>query len=227
MRADSLEAMQPVTLDTESLVEQALAARPDMQAAEWAVASTAKRARLARWQFWRIDGVIDANERSARGGSELGPGLRMDLPIFNRNQGGITRVNAELMQAQYNRDAIRDQIVEDVRVAAVQLQQGQDNLTLLQEEIVPSLRETLAIAERAFESGGTSYLQVIQNSSDYIGARTRELDQMAAVRRAVAQLERSVARKIISTPEPCNTELPIVKLPPVDESLPLVQPDVN
>jgi cobalt-zinc-cadmium efflux system outer membrane protein len=227
LRADSLEPVPPVTLDSESLVEQALAARPDLQAAEWAVASTAKRARLARWQFWRVDGVIDANERGARGGSEIGPGIRMDLPIFNCNEGGITRVNAELMQAQFNRDAIRDIIVQDVRVAIMQLQQSQGNLSILQEQLVPSLRDTQTIAERAFENGSTSYLQFLLTSSEYITARSRELDQMAAVRRAVAELERSVARKIVSAPESCNSELPIVKLPPVDEPLPLVQRDVN
>jgi cobalt-zinc-cadmium efflux system outer membrane protein len=227
LRANSLEPVPPIALDSESLVEQALAARPDLQAAEWAVASTAKRARLARWQFWRVDGVIDANERGARGGSEIGPGIRMDLPIFNRNEGGITRVNAELMQAQFNRDSIRDIIVQDVRVAVVQLEQAQEQLTILREQLVPSLRETQAIAERSYQTGGTSYLQFLQTTSDYIAARTRELDQMAAVRRAVAELERSVARKIISPAEPCTHETPILKLPPVDEPLPLVDPEVN
>jgi len=222
VRADSLSPLPPITLNTDDLIEQALASRPDMQAAEWAVASASTRSRLSRWLFWRVDAAIDANEEGPKG-FEIGPGLRIDIPIFNRNQGGIVRADAELMQARYNRDAIRDQIVQDVRTAAAQLKQAQDNLTILRNEIVPSLREAVSLAERAYEGGGTSYLFVLQTTSDYIAARTREIDQTAAARRALAELERSVGRKIVDDPGTWTHELPAPLLPP-DEFEPATVP---
>jgi outer membrane protein, heavy metal efflux system len=223
VRADSLSPPPPITLNIEDLIEQAMASRPDMQAAEWAVASASARTRLSRWLFWRVDAAIDANEEGPKG-FEIGPGLRIDIPIFNRNQGGITRADAELMQARYNRDAIRDQIVQDVRTAATKLRQAQDNLSILRDEIVPSLREAATLAERAYEAGGTSYLLVLQTSTDYIAARTREIDQTAAARRALAELERSVGRKIVNGPDTWTDELPAPLLPP-DEIDPALIPD--
>jgi cobalt-zinc-cadmium efflux system outer membrane protein len=196
-----------------------------MQAAEWAVASASARSRLSRWLFWRVDAAIDANEEGPKG-FEIGPGLRVDIPIFNRNQGGIIRADAELMQAQYNRDAIRDQIVQEVRTAATQLEQAQNNLTILRDEIVPSLREATTLAERAYDAGGTSYLQVLQTSTDYIAARTREIDQTAAARRALAELERSVGRKIVKNPEPWTQEQQLPAPPPlIDDADPATSPD--
>jgi cobalt-zinc-cadmium efflux system outer membrane protein len=101
-----------------------------------------------------------------------------------------------------------------VRTAAAQLKQAQDNLTILRDEIVPSLREAATLAERAYEAGGTSYLFVLQTTSDYIAARTREIEQMSAARRALAELERSVGRKIVNDPGTWIQELPAPLLPP-------------
>ena len=214
-RADLLTPPLLTTLDNEDLIARALVNRPDMRAAEWAVASSAQRAELSRWLFWRVDAAVDANQKGQKG-FEIGPGLRLDFPIFNRNQGGIARAQAELMQARYNRDAIRDQIVQEVRTAATQLKQAEQNLAIVREQIVPALREATAVSERALESGGASYLLVLQTSSDYIAARTRELDQIAALRRAFAELERSVAGKIDPNSDAWNHELPS-PVPPAEE----------
>jgi cobalt-zinc-cadmium efflux system outer membrane protein len=212
LSANSFSTVSLETVDSEALVNEAIAARPDMHAAEWAVSAAVKRAQLSRWIFWRVEAVVDANQKGAKG-YEVGPGLRMDIPIFNRNQGGIKRAQGELLQAQYARDAVRDQVIQDVRTAATQFQQAQANLKILQREIVPALKETTEITERAYATGGTTYLMVLQTSSDYISARTRELDQMSAVHRALAELERSVGRRITGMSDTCNPELPEI-LPP-------------
>jgi cobalt-zinc-cadmium efflux system outer membrane protein len=190
-----------------------MASRPDLQAAEWAIASAMKRTRLARLLFWRVDGIIDANGKGEQG-YENGPGIRFDIPIFNRNQGGIIRANSEVMQARYNRDAIRDQILLDVRTAETQLRQSTDNLRIVRNQILPALREATAVAEKAYEGGGTTYLMVLQTTADFVNAQTQELTQIAATRRAFAELERSVGRKLGTEPEPWSPELlpPPIKL---------------
>lgn len=207
--ADSLIAAPSIKLDSEELISQAMASRPDLQAAEWAIASATQRTRLARLLFWRVDAMIDANSKGDQG-YENGPGLRFDIPIFNRNQGGIIRANSEVMQARYNRDAIRDQIVLDVRTADSQLRQSMDNLRIVREQILPALREATAVAENAYEGGGTTYLMVLRTTTDLVNAQTQELTQMAATRRAFAELERSVGRKLDTEPEPWSPE----RLPP-------------
>jgi cobalt-zinc-cadmium efflux system outer membrane protein len=187
--------------DTSSLVAQALDSRPDMFAAQWAADAAAERARLARWLFLRMDVGADANAQGEKG-YEAGPALRFDVPIFNRNQGGILRADAELDQALHNRDAVRNQIVQEVRVAAAQARQAQENLEILKNRVAPSLQEALAIAQNAYESGGASYLLVLQTTTQYLDARVRILDQSAALRRAIAELERGVGRNLAEVPLP-------------------------
>jgi cobalt-zinc-cadmium efflux system outer membrane protein len=182
-------------LDAACLVDEALASRPDLQAAEWSVAAAAERVEVARWQFLRVDVGADGNSRGLKG-FEAGPAMRLDVPIFNRNEGGVLRAEAEWARAAHNRDAVRNQIVQEVRAAAAQALQAAENLETLENRVAPSLQEALTLAQNAYEDGGASYLLVLQTATGYLDVRGRILDQTAALRRAWAELERGVGRRI-------------------------------
>ena len=194
----SLETINVPDLNEQQFIETALACRPDYHAARWAVAAASQRSHLSRWIFWRADGVVDV--RHGQDYTRTGTGLRFDLPIFNRNQGGILRADWELNATMHNRDAIRDQIYQDVRVACRQLSQAKANLTILETEVLPNLSEAIGIAKKGFEDGGTDYLLVLQTTTLYLEARARILDQRAVLKRAVAELERSVGRSLDAPP---------------------------
>lgn len=112
----------------EELIQEALACRPDLHAAKWAVAAASERSRLSRWLWLRLDCVLDV--RDGPGYTPTGSGLRLDVPIFNRNEGGILRADWELNGARHNQDAISDQIVADVRTAYRQLTRRYSELLL-------------------------------------------------------------------------------------------------
>ena len=176
-------------LDERQLINQALACRPDYNAAKWAVAAASQRSRLSRWLFLRLDGVVDVRSDP---GDRTGGGLRLDLPIFNRNEGGVIRADWEVNAAMHQRDAIADQIVADVRTSVRSLLQASDNLRVLEQEVAPALVESLDISRKGFADGGTDYLLVLQTTTQYLDAKARILDQKAAYSRALAELERAV-----------------------------------
>jgi outer membrane protein, heavy metal efflux system len=198
MEPPPLETIPLPELVEQQLLETALACRPDYHSARWAIAAASERSNLSRWIFWRADSVVDV--RHGTDYTRTGTGLRFDLPIFNRNQGGILRADWELNAAMHARDAIRDQIYQDVRVAYRQLSQSQTNLEILEKEVLPNLTEAVAIAEKGFADGGTDYLLVLQTTTLYLDVRSRILDQRAIMRRAVAELERSVGRSLVAAP---------------------------
>ncbi|WP_231943811.1 TolC family protein [Aeoliella mucimassa] len=221
LRATELPRPEFGEFDESALVSQALACRPDYHAARWAVAAASQRSDLSRWTFLRLDGMLDV--RSNSGSSKTGGGLRIDLPVFNRNQGGIVRADWELNAAMHSRDAIRDQIVQDVRTAARQYIQARDNLVLLEQQVAPTIDEALSIAKKGYEDGGTDYLLVLQTASQYLDVRSRMLDQRAAMARAAAELERSVGCRLDGEP------MDLVRLleetsPPEELELPLSSP---
>ncbi len=216
---EPLNSEQVAGLDEAQLIATALACRPDFNSAQWLVAAAQERCELARRQFWRIDGVVDT--RYGADYARTGTGLRFDLPIFNRNQGGILRADWELNAAAHNRDAIRDQIYQDVRVSLTLLEQAQANLRVIETDMLPKLTDSIQIAQKGFADGGTDYLLVLQTTSQYLDARLRVLLERANSQRAKAELERSISRSLSEQPLPevfansLPTESPVIVAPSV------------
>jgi outer membrane protein, heavy metal efflux system len=142
-----------------------------------------------------LDAVFDANGSGSRG-FESGPGLRFTIPLFNRNQGGIEIADAQLERAARQYVTARDRVNLDVRTAHTQFQQASENLRLVREKILPTLREAEKLARRNYENGGVPYFLVLQTTGQYLDSRMRELQLEADLRRARAELDRSVGMRL-------------------------------
>ena len=141
--------------------------------------------------------VADANAGGA-GNSNFGPGFRFDIPIFNKNQGGVQTADWTVYQATQNYNAVRDQVIADVQTAYSQVLQAEENLAILQADVIPSIQEALNLANKAYLDGGAPYFLVLQTTSQFLDSRTRELEVTADLRRAKANLDRGVGRKLQS-----------------------------
>ena len=100
-------------------LEDALASRPDVRAAEIGIEAAAQRARWERSRVLTLIGILDGNGSGAEG-ARGGPGVNLDVPIFSRNQGGIGRADAEIERAGRQYAAVRAQVIADVRSATRQ-----------------------------------------------------------------------------------------------------------
>lgn len=185
-----------ITVDAarEELERRALAARPDLRAAELGIEAAGKRVGLAKAEIFAISGVLDAN-RTDRG-IEMGPGAQLPIPIFNHNQAGIARARAEMERASWNYLAVKDRILLEVRDAYTRLAQAQAALAEWDQKILPPLETTTRQAERAFELGNVSLLLVYENTRQLLTARVRHAEIEADLRRAHAELERSVGQRL-------------------------------
>jgi cobalt-zinc-cadmium efflux system outer membrane protein len=182
------------------LIEQALEARPELKAAQLAIEAAGQR---AKWERSRILAVSAIAKEYGRGGGdahgfEQGPGLQIDLPIFNRNRGGISRAEAEIERAAKQLIAARQRVVAETREAYAQLTQARESSDLWRARLLPPLEEDIHSAERAYKAGDVSYLFVLETTRRLTDARLREIDLRAATARALIALERSVGRRLIA-----------------------------
>lgn len=209
------------TLDIEVLTSQAGASRPDLRALDLAISAAGTRARLARFDYLNISGLLpDINAKGDKG-FEAGPGLRMSVPIFHQNQGNIARANAQVMQLQKQRDALRQDIDLQVQRAHIQWQRAQDQFRIWHERVVPQARNAVTAARKGLEENDAVLLLVLETSRQLLDAEQGELLAAADLRRAVVELERSVGHRLF-VPEN-NPDQP----PPAPEPKPIaveVQP---
>lgn len=89
---DTLQALPPADLcgAAPDLLKQALAARPDLRAAELAVEAAGARLGWEKSKILTLTAVLDANGKGVDG-YEMGPGIDLVVPLFSRNQGGRAR----------------------------------------------------------------------------------------------------------------------------------------
>lgn len=177
------------------LERRALAARPDLRASELAVEAAGKRAGLAHAEIFAFSGIIDANA-SGKEGFEIGPGAQLPIPIFNQNQGGRARATAEIERAGWNYLGTRQRVILEVREAHTRYQQASEAQKNWSTQLLPSLEDLVRRSEKAYELGEMSPLAVQENARQLLTVRVRQAEIAADLRRAWAELERSVGTQL-------------------------------
>ncbi len=173
-----------------ALERDALAARPELRAAEIELEAAALRVGWEKTRAFTLVAVLDANAQGKEG-FEMGPGLDSDLGLFDRNQAGVMRAGAELERARSRYVAARLQVVREVRDAHAQLAQSARALAAWRDDIVPGAVRQAGQTERAYDAGELPLLSALDASRRLAESRARELDAAAAVRRARIILARS------------------------------------
>jgi len=141
-------------------------------------------------------------------GHELGPAVRANIPVLNQNQGNIARADAEVERALRNEQTVAHQLRLDINLAYVQYSQACKELSLMQTRVKTGLQADLERVQKAYEGGNVPYLMVLEASRAVIDSRLRGAQLKADVRRATAELERSVGKKISALPQEKTKDKP-------------------
>src|SRR5207237_10536704 len=113
MKVDPVQ--QP--LDRERLQADALTSRPDLLAArlEQARSQSELRLQIAQGKIDYTDGIEYRRQQGINGrGNSLGFFFSAPLPVFNRNQGEIARVQYEQNQLRKSIETVQSQIAGEV-----------------------------------------------------------------------------------------------------------------
>lgn len=184
--------------DVDALAREATATRPDALAAAEAVAAAEARLKFARLGWVRLLGIADAT--SGRSGHVLGPGVRFTVPLFNRNQGGVARAEAELERAVRNQKTVANQIILEVRRSYAQYRQACAELDVLLTKVRPEVEAAIRRAQAAYQEGNVPIFIVLATTQQLLDNYLREAVLHGDLRRFLAELERGVGRRL-SSPE--------------------------
>jgi cobalt-zinc-cadmium efflux system outer membrane protein len=179
----------------EILTEMAFGSRPDMRGSEVAIEAAGERARWQKSRVFALTGILDANGEGKQG-FEIGPGLGAELFTADRNLGNKLRAEAELEQASRRYLAVRHQITAEVVDARIRYEEAQASLFQWRNGILPPLEQAVQRTERAFAAGDVSRLFLLENTTKLVDARNRFIEIQWSLRRARAELERAVGRRI-------------------------------
>jgi cobalt-zinc-cadmium efflux system outer membrane protein len=178
----------------EVLLEKAMTARPDLRAIELSIATATKRARWERSRVLWLMAQLSSKEVGTNG-LLTGPALSAEVPVFHRNQGLAARAEADVEIARRQYLAAKQTVAFEVAEARQLLVQAQEALRRTREQVLQPLQRGAALAQDQYTKGDVAYLFVLEQTRGLIDAELRVVDSEAAVRRAHAQLERSIGTR--------------------------------
>jgi len=181
----------------DALVEQALAARPDLRAAELTLEAAAQRAGLARREIFQLIAVFDANGSGAN--FEAGPGIELPIPLDGA-RAARRAADAKLEQAGAGYQAALAAAAREVREAHASASAAASSLNAWQSERMPQLAAWKRRAAAAFETGGIDRGALLEAEIAHDSGTLAATDARFAWRRAHAELERAVGGQIGGAP---------------------------
>ncbi len=176
----------PASLD--ELMNRAMDARPDLEAARRMEARSQAELRLQIAQG-KVDYTVGSEYRRQDGingrGNTLGFFVQTNLPLFNRNQGEIERVRRELQQHEARLKELEAGIRTEVANAFDQFQTSKVLLHGIETDMVKQAREVREITEYSYRRGSASLIE-------FLDAQRAFNDTMQSYNEARAEYARSL-----------------------------------
>jgi cobalt-zinc-cadmium efflux system outer membrane protein len=191
-----LETAPRTDVSIDELLKTALAARPDLRGAELEIEAAGKRLGWEKSKVYNFIAIIDGKDEGSHT-LWIGPGLDVEIPVLNQNQGGIARAKADMELAARRYEAVRQNIMLQVRQAYTEYVSAYEQFDLWHNQIVPSLAKTLDEMQKSLAVGEVPYLSVLEAREKLVEARMREAELAANLHRSAAQLDYSVGKKMI------------------------------
>jgi outer membrane protein, heavy metal efflux system len=182
--------------------QDALAARPDLQAAletiqqsetnhKLAVSNGSTDPTLSAWYTW------NSSNNNANGLQTLGLSVSIPLRVFDRNQGEKKRTEIDIERSREASEAARAQVFSDVDTA---YEMVRSNIALLKPYKAKYNDEALRVRDTvtyAYQHGGASLMDFLDAQSDYRQVQLAYAQLVAAYMTAAGQLNLAVGREVI------------------------------
>ena len=135
-------------------------------------------------------------------GTTFGGALALDLPIFDRNQGGIRAAQATRDEARARFQAMMQEALGQVADADAQLTQATAEVTALDADLMPAARRALDLADHAVQAREMGLIDYLVVRRAWLEAQRARLDAVAATYRAQIALDSALGRGPASLPRP-------------------------
>ena len=183
------------------LERQALAARPDLQAAHSGVKLASDTVSLAfgnrakDWT-WATDYTYQSIGPNGTGNA-IGFSLSFDLPIHDRNQGEIARSQAAVRQAIETESSTEVGVRTDVVNAYYGLQTNEQIVSLYESGYLDQATQSRDITNYAYGRGAATVLDVLDAERSYRATQLGYRQAIAAYMTAAEQVNQAVGAQVI------------------------------
>jgi outer membrane protein, heavy metal efflux system len=194
----------PVPPPSEELRKLAIAERPDVVAIRLGVHRAQADYRLAKanayndvYVLWQPYTFQDNSPYGLKSQYSWALGVTVPLPIYNRNQGGISRAKVNITQTELELADLERQAQIDVEEAVLEYEVTRREVVELKEHVEPTARLVRDNVRRLYTEGHVSLLDYLDAQQDYNQVVKQYLDTAVRHRRSMLSLNTVVGRRIM------------------------------
>ena len=152
---------EPYNFSLSELIDQAMAARPDLKAAQLSERAADAAIRLQNAQRIPDLTVGGGVEQVPSGGSTYNFGVGIPLPIHDRNQGERAKALIEKSRAQNEQHLLTNQITGDVDKALVAFEIQKRRVELYRSGVLTKVDDIQKLTEFSLRAGESSTLELL------------------------------------------------------------------
>ena len=140
------------------------------------------------------DIVTSGGEGATQTGNLTGVFLvgRVDLPIFNRQQGQIKEVEAQIFQQQKELAAMKNQITYELKDTVTKIKINSTKIQLYENEILPKSQSVVEKSRRSFQEGMSNIIIPITAQQSYLNTRFGYIQVLTDYQNSISDLERNL-----------------------------------
>lgn len=153
-----------------------------MRDAELRLAEAQKRPNLAF--------SVGARRFEQTGDTAFVAGVSMDLPIFDRNEGGIAEARARLKQTEAQRTATQVRQRASLFALFQQTATSRSRIETLRGQAIPQAETALEQTQDGFNRGRFSFLELVSLQQELLELQGAAIDAAADYHRFLAEIER-------------------------------------
>jgi cobalt-zinc-cadmium efflux system outer membrane protein len=189
-------AHRKFSVTPEKLQEEALAARPDLQAARANSKLATDTVALAQGNGARdVTGEIEYERFGPV--NAMGFFVSFELPIHDRNQGEIARSKVAVTQAQESESSARAGVLTDLVDAYSGFQINDRVVSLYESGYLEQARQSREISNYAYRRGASSLLDLLEAERTYRATQLAYRQALAAYMTGVEQINFVVGRQVM------------------------------
>jgi outer membrane protein TolC len=179
-RVAELPADAPQLDDLES---RAVAASLDLAAGRARADAAANQAALERQRSWLPElgvgvSAVDIAEPGAASHVDVGPALRIGLPLLDQRQGPRARATAELARAEHDLDATAVELRSHARAARIAALAAYDEARHLRDVVIPLRQQIVDATLQHVDAMDADPFQLIAARRDLVDAGHEYLDAL-------------------------------------------------
>jgi cobalt-zinc-cadmium efflux system outer membrane protein len=178
------------TLDVRALINFAMDSRLDIQVARFKIKEAERRLDLEKMRVFREVNLGVSYERDTDGDEVFGPGVDIQLPIFDQNQAQIARAGYLVRRARKRHEDLERHIIEEVTGDLEKINLFRENSRLLSAQVIPLRKKALDYAMKWVQAMQLSRLHMLEAQRGLMESQLAFIEARMALANAFLTLER-------------------------------------